>query len=102
MAQSSKIPWEPAGGTTGTDIKQYNINCYTGQEVTVNYSQQLTTMGQMFFDRWRSHNKTTIVKFTDNDKLTTNIQIGGRLYPTTITLVNGMSPVTIGKDFFLQ
>jgi hypothetical protein len=32
----------------------------------------------------------------------TNIQIGGRLYPTTITLVNGMSPVTIGKDFFLQ
>ena len=59
-------------------------------------------MGQMFFDRWRSQNKTTIVKFTDNSKLTTNIQIGGRLYPTTITLVNGMSPVTIGKDFFLQ
>ncbi len=59
-------------------------------------------MGQMFFDRWRSHNKTTIVKFTDNNKLTTNILIGGRLYQTAITLVNGMSPVTIGKDFFQQ
>jgi len=42
------------------------------------------------------------VKFTDNDKLITNIQIGGRLYPTTITLVSGMSPVKIGRDFFLQ
>ncbi len=102
MVQSSQIPWEPAWGTTGTDIKQYNINCTTGQEVTVNYGQDFTTMGQMFFDRWRSHNKTTIVRFTDNNKLTTNIRIGGRLYPTTITLVNGMSPVTIGKDFFLQ
>jgi hypothetical protein len=59
-------------------------------------------MGQMFFDRWRRHNKSTIVKFTDNDKLMTNLQIGGRLYPTTVTLVNGMSPVTIDKDFFLQ
>jgi hypothetical protein len=102
MAQSAKTPWEPAEGKTGTDIKQYNINCTTGQEVTVDYGQKVTTMGQMFFDRWRSHNKTTIVRFTDNNKLTTNIQIGGRLYPTTITLVNGMSPVIIGKDFFLQ
>jgi len=59
-------------------------------------------MGQMFFDRWRSHNRTTIVKFTDSNKLNTNIQISGRLYPTTITLVNGMSPVVIGKDFFQQ
>jgi len=101
MAQASKSSWEPTGGT-GTDIKQYNINCTTGQEILVNYGQRFTTMGQMFFDRWRSHNKNTIVKFTDNDKLTTNIQIGGRLYPTTITLINGMSPVIIGKDFFLQ
>jgi hypothetical protein len=101
MAQASKSSWEPAGGT-GMDIKQYNINCTTGQEILVNYAQMFTTMGQMFFDRWRSHNKTTIVRFTDNNKLTTNIQIGGRLYPTTITLVNGMSPVIIGKDFFLQ
>jgi len=78
MAQSSQIPWEPAGNT-GTDIKQYNINCTTGQEILVDYGQRFTTMGQMFFDRWRSQNKTTIVKFTDNSKLTTNIQIGGRL-----------------------
>ncbi len=102
MAQSIQTPWEPAEGSTGTDIKQYNLNCTTGQEIVVNYGQQTTTMGQMFYDRWRSHNKTTIVKFTDNNKLTTNIKIGGRLYPTTITLVNGMSPVVIGKDFFLQ
>jgi len=102
MAQSLQSPWEPTGGTTGTDIKQYNINCTTGQEILVDYGQGFTTMGQMFFDRWRSHNKTTIVKFTDNNKLITNIQIGGRIYPTTITLVNGKSPVVIGKDFFLQ
>ena len=102
MAQSLQTPWEPAEGSAGTDIKQYNLNCTTGQEIIVNYGQQTTTMGQMFYDRWRSHNKTTIVKFTDNNKLTTNIKIGGRLYPTTITLVNGMSPVVIGKDFFLQ
>jgi len=101
MAQSLQIPWEPAGNT-GTDIKQYNINCTTGQEILVDYGQRFTTMGQMFFDRWRSQNKTTIVKFTDNSKLTTNIQIGGRLYPTTLSLVNGMLPVTIGRDFFLQ
>ncbi len=101
MAQSAKSPWEPVG-TTGTDIKQYNINCTTGQEILVDYNQTDTTMGQMFYDRWRSKNKTTIVKFMDNNKLNTNLQIGGRLYPTTITLVNGMSPVVIGKDFFQQ
>jgi len=101
MAQSTKSSWEQAGGT-GMDIKQYNINCTTGQEVTVDYGQNITTMGQMFFDRWRSHNKTTIVRFTENNKLITNIHIGGRLYPTVITLINGMSPVNIGKDFFLQ
>ena len=89
MAQTSKKPWEPTGGTTGTDFKQYNINCTTGQEILVDYDQRFTTMVQMFFDRWRSHNKNTIVKFTDNDKLMTNIQIGGRLYPKTITLING-------------
>ncbi len=99
MAQSARSPWEPVG-TTGTDIKQYNINCTTGQEVLVDYSQTETTMGQMFYDRWRSKNKETIVKFTNNYKLVTNLQIGGRLYPTVITLVNGMSPVVIGKDFF--
>ena len=48
MAQSPKSPWEPAGGMEGTDIKQYNINCTTGQEVTVDYGQNITTMGQMF------------------------------------------------------
>jgi len=32
MAQASKSSWEPTGGT-GTDIKQYNINCTTGQEI---------------------------------------------------------------------
>ena len=98
-AQSSRSSWEPTG-TTGTDIKQYNINCTSGQEVLVDYSQTETTMGQMFYDRWKSKNKETIVKFTDNNKLITNLQIGGRLYPTVITLVNGMSPVVIGKDFF--
>jgi transposase InsO family protein len=97
--QSSRSSWEPTG-TTGTDIKQYNINCTSGQEVLVDYSQTETTMGQMFYDRWKSKNKETIVKFTDNNKLITNLQIGGRLYPTVITLVNGMSPVVIGKDFF--
>jgi len=101
MAQSMKSAWEPAGDT-GMDIKQYNINCTTGQEILVNYGQRFTTMGQMFFDRWRSHNKSTIVKFIDNDKLTTNLQIGGRLYPTTVTLVNGLSPLTIGRDFFMH
>ena len=84
MAQASKSSWEPAGGT-GMDIKQYNINCTTGQEILVNYGQRFTTMGQIFFDRWRSHNKSTIVKFTDNDKLTTNLQIGGRSYPVSYT-----------------
>ena len=97
--QSSRSAWEPTG-TTGTDIKQYNINCTTGQEVLVDYSQTETTMGQMFYDRWKSKNKETIVKFTETNKLITNLQIGGRLYPTVITLVNGMSPVVIGKDFF--
>ena len=48
MAQTSKSSWEPAGGT-GMDIKQYNINCTTGQEILVNYGQRFTTMGQMFF-----------------------------------------------------
>ena len=57
MAQTSQKPWEPTGDTTGTDIKQYNINCTTGQEILVDYDQRFTTMGQMFFDRWRSHNK---------------------------------------------
>ena len=99
MAQSARSPWEPAG-TTGTDIKQYNINCTTGQEVLVDYSKAETTMGQMFYDRWRSKNKETIVKFTNNDKLITNLQIGVRLYPAVITLINGMSPVVIGQDFF--
>ena len=59
-------------------------------------------MGQMFFDRWKKFNKTTIVKFTTDNKLTKNILIGGRLYPTTISLINGTSPVIIGKDFFIQ
>ena len=47
MAQASKKSWEPTGGT-GTDIKQYSINCTTGQEILVDYGQRFTTMGQMF------------------------------------------------------
>jgi len=59
-------------------------------------------MGQMFYDRWRSNNRPTIVKLVRDNKILTNIQIGGRFYPTKITLVDGMSPVRLGLDFFLN
>ena len=76
------------------------MNCTTGHEIAVNFGQNVTTLGQMFFDRWRNCNKTSIVKFNMDNTMTTNIQIGGKFYPATNTLVNGMSPLTIDNDFF--
>jgi len=93
--------WEPATGSLqGMDIRQYNMNCTTGHKIAVDIGQKFTTLGQMFFDRWRNCNKTSIVKFTKDNIMTTNIQIGCRFYPAMIILVNGISPLTIGKDFF--
>ena len=86
----------------GRSFRKFNLNCTTGQEIIVDYEQNVTTMGQMFYDRWRSNNKPTMVKLVCDNKILTNIQIGGRFYPTQITLVGGMSPVWLGLDFFLN
>ncbi len=40
----------------GTSFRKFNLNCTTGQEIIVDYEQNITTMGQMFYDRWRSNN----------------------------------------------
>ena len=103
MAAAAPPPtWEPATGSLqGMYIRQYNMNCITGHKIAVDFGQNFTTLGQRFFDRWRKCDKTSIIKFTTDNTMTTNIQIGGRFYPATISLVNGMSPLKIGKDFFI-
>ena len=83
----------------GSSFRKFNFKCTTGQEIVINYGQNITTMGQMFYDRCRSNNKPMIVKLVRDNKILRNIQIGGRFYPTKITLVNGMPPVRLGLDF---
>ena len=90
------------GNTQGTVFNTKQLDRLTGTEIGVDITQPDTTLGQMFFSKWKSVNKNTIVTQMVGNYISTNIKIGGMFYPIEIRLIQGISPVIIGRDFFTK
>jgi len=95
--------WQVIGGhTEGTVFNTKQLDRLVGTEIGVDILQPDTTLGKMFFSKWKSVNKNTIVTQTVGNYNSTNIKIGGMYYPIEIRLIQGISPVIIGRDFFTK
>jgi len=53
----------------------------------------------MCFLKWQEENRSTIVIQTVGNYILTNVKVGGKLYPTEIRLIQGISPLVLGRDF---
>ena len=95
--------WREIGGNSeGKTFDTNSLDLLKGTEIVVDLLQPDTTLGQMFFTKWKNVNKSTIVIQTVGNYISTNIKIGGMFYPAEIRLIQGTSPVILGRDFFTK
>jgi hypothetical protein len=97
----SEPAWVPLDGSDeGTVFDTFKLDKFTGQEVCVNYRQVDTTIGQMFYLKWKSVNESTVAVQTVGNYILTNVKIAGQFYPVEVRLIQGTFPLVLGKDFF--
>jgi len=102
--QSPERANEPAwrqidGGSRGTVFDINKLDKLSGSEIYIDQKQMDTTLGQMCFLKWQEENRSTIVIQTVGNYILTNVKVGGKLYPTEIRLIQGISPLVLGRDF---
>jgi len=96
--------WREIGGgrSQGTAFNTNKLDNMKGTEIVVDILQPDTTLGQMFFTKWKNVNTSTIVVHTVGNYIHTNVMIGGKYFPIEIRLIQGTSPIVLGRDFFTR
>ena len=96
--------WQEIGGgsSEGTAFNTSKLDNMKGSEIVVDILQPDTTIGQMFFTKRKSVNMSTIVVHTVGNYIHTNVMIGGKYFPIEMRLIQGTSPIVLGRDFFTR
>ncbi len=72
----------------------------SGNEIWFDLDVAVTTMGQMFYEKWRKVNTESMSLWRESMELMTNLKMLGKYFLSEIRLVEGTSPPTLGRDFF--
>ena len=76
------------------------FNRLDGNEIWFDMDKDITTMGQMFYEKWRKVNTESMTLWRDSMELMTTLRMFGKLFVCEIRLIEGTSPPTLGRDFF--
>ncbi len=71
-----------------------------GNEMWFDMDKDITTMGQMFFEKWRKVNTESMNLWKESRELMTNLRMFGKYFMCEIRLIEGTSPPTLGRNFF--
>jgi len=69
-----------------------------GNEIWFDIDEGKTTMGQMFFEKWRKTNKESMILWRGKTEVMTNLRMFGKYFMCEIELIEGISPPTLGRD----